>query len=206
MKIGILGGSFNPVHLGHLILAEQIRETTGLGRVLFIPASSPPHKPGTELAAGEHRLAMVRLAIEGNPFFEASDVEVRRGGVSYTIDTILELRREHPGDDFHFIIGADSVPELPTWYRTCELVDLCTFLIGSRPGHDIAWDLLTRALPAATVERLRKNVIPTIPVGISSSAIRLRIREGRSIRYLVPRQVEEYIGRNDLYRMMNDER
>ena len=199
MKIGILGGSFNPVHLGHLILAEQIREAAGLGKVLFIPASCPPHKPGAELAAAEHRIEMVRLAIEGNPFFEASDVELRRGGVSYTIDTILALRREHPGDDFHFIIGADSVPELPTWCRTCELVDLCTFLIGSRPGHDIAWNLLTQALPARTIELLRKNVISTIPIGISSSAIRLRIRENRSIRYLVPREVEEYIGRNKLY-------
>ena len=204
MKIGILGGSFNPVHLGHLILAEQIREAAGLDRVLFIPASTPPHKPGTELAAGEHRFAMVRLAIEGNPFFDASDVELQRGGVSYTIDTILALRREHPDADFHFIIGADSVPELPTWYRTCELVELCTFLIGSRPGHEIAWDLLAQALPAATVERLRKNVISTIPIGISSSAIRLRIREGRSVRYLVPREVEEYIGKNGVYR--NDER
>ena len=200
MKIGVLGGTFNPIHIGHLILAEQIRDAAGLDKVLFIPANVPPHKATGETVSGDHRLQMVRLAISGNPFFEASDIELRRGGVSYTIDTIRTLREQHPGDEFYFVIGADSVPELPSWYKTAELVDLCTFLIGDRPGHAVRWEPLERILPPHKVTALRGNVFHTVLIGVSSTEIRARVRQNRTIRYLVPERVQEYIGKHGLYK------
>ena len=205
MKIGVLGGTFNPVHIGHLVLAEQIRDAAGLDKVLFIPANVAPHKATGDTAsgatpAGDHRMEMVRLAIAGNPFFEASDTELRRGGVSYTIDTISALRDEHPGDEFCFIIGADSVPELPSWYRTVELFDLCSFLIGERPGFAVRWEPLEQILPKTMIDQLRKNVFHTIPIGVSATDIRARVRRNHSIRYLVPDQVREYIVKHGLYK------
>ena len=200
MKIGVLGGTFNPVHIGHLILASEIREAAGLEKVLFIPACCPPHKVAGDMLPGEHRLRMASLAVAHNPCFEASDIELRRDGVSYTFDTVTELRRQHPDDDFHFIIGADSVPELASWYKIGELVRLCTILIGDRPGHDLHWEPLEKVLPEATVDELRGGVICTTPIGVSSSEIRSRIRQGRAIRYLVPAKVEEYISEHGLYK------
>lgn len=200
MKIGVLGGTFNPIHIGHLILASEIREAAGLEKVLFVPARCPPHKVADDMLSGEHRLRMASLAVAGNPCFEASDIELRRDGVSYTFDTLTELRRLHPDDEFHFIIGADSVPELASWYKIGELVGLCTILIGDRPGHDLHWEPLEKVLPGATVAKLRGGVIYTTPIGVSSSEIRSRIRQGRTIRYLVPTKVEEYINEHGLYR------
>ncbi len=203
MKIGVMGGTFNPVHIGHLILAEQVRDVERLDRVLFMPALVPPHKPAAaDMASGEHRMQMVRLALAGNPFFEASDMELRRGGVSYTIDTISALRRQHPGDEFSFIIGGDSVPELASWYRVAELVNLCSFLIGERPGHAIRWEPLEKILPAATVNEMRTRVVCSVPVEVSSTDIRARIRSGRTIKYLVPQPVEDYLAEHGLYRQV----
>jgi len=200
MKIGVLGGTFNPIHIGHLILADEIREAAVLDRVLFIPAYFPPHKKASDVVSGEHRLRMVELAIAGNPFFEASDIELRRKGVSYTIETITGLRRERPDGEFYFIIGADTVPELATWHKIGELAGLCKFLVGSRPGCRLRWEPLQEVLPKAGVNELRGGVIPTTPVGVSSSMIRSRIRDGRTVRYLVPRGIEKYIAEHSLYR------
>jgi nicotinate-nucleotide adenylyltransferase len=200
MKTGVLGGSFNPIHVGHLILASEIREIAQLDSVLFVPAYSPPHKTASDMVSGRHRLRMVDMAVADNPFFKASDVELRRGGVSYTIDTICELRRRHPDDDFYFIIGADSVPELATWHRIDELVGLCRFLTGTRPGHEPCWGALQRILPEATIGELQAGMVFTTPVGVSSSMIRGRIGQGRTIKYLVPKTVEEYIATHGLYR------
>jgi len=199
MKTGVLGGTFDPIHIGHLILASEIREAAGLDKVLFVPAYSPPHKTGSDTAAGEHRLRMVALAVAGNPFFEASDIELRRGGVSYTVETIAELRRENPNDGLFFIIGADTLPELASWHKIEELVGLCRLLIGTRPGHALRWEPLKEVLPQQRIRELRSGVVISTPIGISSTCVRTRIREGRSIKYLVPREVEEYIVEHSLY-------
>jgi len=200
MNIGVLGGTFNPIHIGHLILAEQMRFAAQLEKVLFMPAHCPPHKPVQEMAPDEHRLRMVQLAVAGNPGFEVSEIELKRGGVSYTFDTMSQLAAENPGDKFHFIVGGDTVPELVSWHRVSELLDICGFLIGDRPGHVVRWDVLEAALPAAKVAELRKGVVYTVPVGVSSSDIRHRIRHNHTIRYLVPEKVEEYIATHRLYK------
>ena len=199
MKTGVLGGTFDPIHIGHLILANEIREAAGLDNVLFVPAYSPPHKTASDTAPGEHRLQMVALAVADRPSFEASDIELRRGGVSYTVETIAELKRERPDDELYFIIGADTVPELVSWHKIEELVGLCRVLIGGRPGHELRWEPLEKVLPEQRVGELRSGVVVTTPIGISSTCIRSRIREGRSIKYLVPREVEEYIVEHSLY-------
>jgi len=200
MKIGVLGGSFNPIHTGHLVLADEISEAASLDTVLFVPAFIPPHKANLDLPSGGHRLRMVELAIAGNSRFEASDIELRRGGMSYTIDTILELRSRHPADRLYFIIGADTIPELASWHRIDELVQLVRVLTGSRPGQQPCWEPLEAKLSRPAVDEIRNGVIDTTPIGISSSIIRRRVREGRTIRYLVPRPVEEYIVREGLYK------
>ena len=200
MKIGVLGGTFNPIHIGHLILASETREAAGLDKVLFVPACCPPHKVSEDMLSGEHRLRMASLAVADDPRFQTSDIELRRDGVSYTFDTVTELRRRHPDDEFYFIIGADSVPELASWYKIAELVGLCRFLIGYRPGHALLWEPLEKLLPEAKVDDLRAGVTYTTPIGVSSSEIRSRARRGLTIRYLVPANVEEYINEHGLYR------
>ncbi|NQT18669.1 MAG: nicotinate-nucleotide adenylyltransferase [Planctomycetes bacterium] len=200
MKIGVLGGTFNPIHIGHLILAGETREAAGLDKVLFVPACCPPHKASEDMLSGGHRLRMASLAVADNPCFEASDIELRRDGVSYTFDTVAELRRRHRDDEFYFIIGADSLPELASWYKIAELVGLCRFLIGDRPGHDLRWEPLEKLLPEAKVDELRAGVTCTTIIGVSSSEIRSRARRGLTIRYLVPAKVEEYINEHGLYR------
>jgi len=201
-KVGLLGGSFDPVHLGHLVLAEEVRDRLGLERVLFVPNRLPPHKPGRKMASPADRLAMVELAIAGNPAFAASDIELRRDGKSYSIDTVRQLRAEHPeGWDVHFIVGADTLPELPTWHRAAELADLCKFVVASRPGQSL--DNLEPLRGTFTEEQIQAVVSRRIeipPIGVSSTEIRRRVREGLSIRYLVPEAVGDYILEHGLYR------
>ena len=135
-KLGILGGSFNPIHLGHLVLAETAREALGLERVIFIPAKLPPHKRAAALADGADRLAMVRLAVAGNPALAASDIELRRPGVSYSVDTVRALRQKlGAGTEIYFLIGMDTVAELTAWREVARLARLCKFVPLSRPGH-----------------------------------------------------------------------
>lgn len=200
-KVGILGGSFNPVHLGHLVMAEQLSECACLEEVLFIPALVPPHKDQWELAPPEHRLTMLRLAIGGNPKFSISEIELKRQAPSYSIDTVRELLSSRPNDFFYFLIGADTLHELPTWKEARELVRLCQFIIASRPGYDVGelrW--LSRFFAKDVIESLRRNFYHTSLIGISSSDIRRRVNEGLSITYLVPPAVEDYIHRHFLYR------
>lgn len=202
-RIGILGGTFNPIHLGHLIVAQMAMERFELGRVLFIPCASPPHKNGKGLADGNHRLAMVQGAIEGDLRFEASDVEIQRGGRSYTIDTVRALREKMPAAGLCFIIGADTLPELHLWREIGALLGLVRFVTLARPGTDLA---ALRAkpcrlrLPEPWPRRLLDDVAEGRQVDISSSDIRYRLAEGMSIRYLVPQAVEMYIVEHNLYR------
>ncbi len=215
-KLGILGGTFNPVHFGHLAAAEEVRTRLKLDLILFIPSAMPPHKHDENVPPAVHRMEMVRLAVAENPAFEPSDIEIMRGGRSYTIDTIDELRRIHPADELFFITGLDSFQEIKTWHRWQDLLARCRFVVLSRPGYrfsDLAKiDFLKAA--AADLEGLDRGsrtrsivyagafaiFLETIPLyDISSTDIRKRVREGRSIKYLLPEPVETYIIKNKLY-------
>ncbi|MDD4870512.1 MAG: nicotinate-nucleotide adenylyltransferase [Kiritimatiellae bacterium] len=199
-RIGILGGTFNPIHTGHLILAQSALETFDLDRIFFIPSAKPPHKKPSVLADAEHRMAMLDTAIEDDMRFEMSDIEIKRGGPSYSIDTVRELKKIYPSVEFHFIIGADSLLELHLWKDINDLLNLCTFVTFGRPGVNIAQiqkkDLF---LDPPWPEKLLENIVTNRLIDISSSDIRHRIAECMSIRYLVPRAVEMYIAEHNLY-------
>ena len=189
--VGILGGTFNPIHLGHLLIAQDALEQAGLERVLFIPTAQPPHKPFAGNVSAQHRLRMLKLAIAGNPQFAVDDLEIRRGGKSYSVETLAELQERLPAADFYFIIGADSLVELPQWYQVERLVKLCRFLVFERPGYT--------AQPMRRLAGLRYRSLATHPCEISSREIRERLASRRSIRYLVPEPVRRYIERHQLY-------
>jgi nicotinate-nucleotide adenylyltransferase len=190
VKVGVLGGSFDPIHFGHLRAAESAREALGLGLVLFIPAAEPPHKAKGELSAPEERLAMVRLAIRSNPAFGASDLEVRREGPSYTVDTLLALKSERTGDELFLIVGSDTLPEMASWREPQRLFALCTVAVVGRPG--------ARALPGPAGARTVAVAGPELP--LSATAVRERARAGQSVRYLVPDLVADYIEERRIYR------
>ncbi len=209
-RIGILGGTFNPIHLGHLAAAEEISDRLMLDQVIFITSFLPPHKQEEEMPSAGQRHEMVRLAIAGNPRFTLSDTEIRRGGRSYTIDTIDELRRNHEDAELYFITGLDSFLEIRTWKEWQRLLKLCTFVVLSREGarfRELAGLGLVNVSDEdlrALDERTKKDlcirtgdvslVLATIPCyEISSTDIRDRVRKGRSIKYLLPGPVEAYI-------------
>jgi len=199
-KIGLLGGSFNPVHMGHLILAQDAMERAELDQMIFIPCATPAHKDPGSLISFEHRFRMLELAVEDNPDFSVSDVENRRDGISYTIDTIRLLKQSHPDAEFSFIIGSDSLPELQTWMKIYELLEECRFVIMARPGFRAAGMTRERInLRDPWPERLQKQVITGHEIEISSTDVRMRVAEGMSIRYLVPPPVEMYICEHNLF-------
>ena len=186
-RVGIMGGTFNPVHNGHLMIAEQVRSQLDLDKVVFVPDNEPPHVDRKTAIAGADRLAMLKRAVADHPQFAVSDMELVRGGRSYTIDTIKELRQRHPENDYYFIIGGDMVAYLPKWYQIDELVKLVTFVGVVRPGYE-----RTSAYPITWVD------VPEFAV--SSTLIRRLVKTGGSIRYLVPEGVREYIEEKGLYR------
>jgi len=201
-RLGILGGSFNPIHYGHLIVAERACEILGLCKVLFVPAKQPPHKCGARLAPARHRCNMVRAAIEDNPRFKLSTVEVRRRGLSYSIETVRQIKQAQRGRcELFFIIGADMLPELPTWKSIRKLARMCRLAVAVRPGFSLRrLARLKACLDGDVVERMSRDIIHVPPIGISSSEIRARVAEGLSIKYLVPPAVEEYIVEHGLFR------
>jgi nicotinate-nucleotide adenylyltransferase len=197
-RIGLLGGTFNPIHLGHLLIAQDALEQLALDRVKFIPSATPPHKTVGALASERDRIRMIELAIRRDRRFEMDDLEIRRGGISYSVDTLTELRRRHPQADFFFIIGADSLRELHLWREAQRVVRLCTFVTVPRPGFE-ARPVVDRRLDAASRKRLRQHVLAGHTCDIASREIRARVASGRPIRYLVPDAVTEYIRRRRLY-------
>lgn len=200
-RIGILGGTFNPIHIGHLVLAQNAVEAFDLSSVLFIPCAVPPHKASECLIEGKHRLAMVERAIGWNPFFEALDMELQRGHVSYAVDTVTELKQRYPQSELLFIIGMDMLLELHKWKDIGRLLTLCRFVTFGRPGVDTdRLKSLTLHLEPPWPERLLNDVVAGRLLDISSSDIRYRVAEGLSIRYLVPSEVEIYIMEHGLYR------
>jgi len=199
-KIGILGGTFNPVHLGHLILAQNAIERYELSRILFVPCANPPHKDNSSLLSATHRIAMLQAATEDDPRFEISDVETARKGPSYTVDTISELKAAYPDASFYFIIGSDTLTELHLWKDIYRLLTMCTFITFSRYGFDVRTITPESLhLDAPWPERLLKEAATLHMIDISSSEIRHRVAEGMSIRYLVPQAVGMYITEHHLY-------
>ncbi len=199
MKLGILGGTFDPIHLGHLLVAELGRETLGLHRVLFVPAADPPHKQDLAKSAARHRRVMVELAIAGNPCFALSPVDLDRPGPHYSTDTVRLLRAEYglAADDCFFIIGTDSLQDLPGWHRPAELLRLCRLAVACRPGYPPDLTELEKVLPGLH-DRLDWVEMPGRE--LAATDIRARVAAGKSIRYQVPDSVREYIERQGLYR------
>ncbi len=205
LRLGIMGGTFDPIHMGHLIMAEAVRDEFGLDRVLFIPAAHPPHKKGRwDLADAGHRYRMTELAVRSNPCFEVSDMELHRREPSYSVVTI-ELLRETYGSDaeIYFITGADAINELFTWYHAQELLEKCSFIAANRQGSELDMEALRGHFGELADKRIHRLVAPAVE--ISSTDIRQRIRCGRSIKYRVPAAVEEYIAKEGLYREPMDE-
>jgi len=200
-RIALFGGSFNPVHTGHLVMAQDAARAFSLDRVVFVPAFLPPHKLTQTMVTADQRLDMVRLALPQQPGWEVSDVEIRRGGVSYTIDTVRHFLSVYPEADLYFIIGGDTLPELHTWKDIGALLDLCRFITMVRPGFDPATlRTMNLRLPGPQVEALIDRVTVGHVIGISSTDIRMHVAKNEPIRYLVPDAVERYIRENQLYR------
>lgn len=197
MKLGVLGGTFDPPHVGHLVLAERAREQLGPDRVLWVPAGSPWRKAGREVSAAEHRIAMVRLAITGQDAFELSTLEVERAGPSYSVETLQALHDASPADELYFIVGLDALRDLPNWHEPARLIELATLAVAARSGERSNEADLERLLPGLS-RRLVWIEMPRLDV--SGTELRRRAAEGRSLRYLVPDAVEAYIREQGLYR------
>ena len=198
MKVGIMGGTFDPIHNGHLATADAVRDALNLDQVLFIPAARPPHKRGRQLADEFHRLAMTILATCSHPDFHVSTVEIERNGPSYAVDTVDRLKNFFPHDTgFYFILGADAALELHTWHDAFELVRKCFFVVATRQGT--AFDLRTVRLNFPVDCRPHIIHVETPALEISSTDIRDKISSRRSIKYLVPAPVEQYIRKECLY-------
>jgi len=220
-SIGMLGGTFNPVHFGHLRIAEEVRETLGLEKIYFIPSYLPPHKSGEGIAECSHRQEMVSLAIKRNPQFELSTIEIERGGKSYTVDTIDYFRKVYDGK-IYLISGIDTFEEFSTWRKVDTILRSCHFVVTSRPGYSraklmtVLENTITRSFPeirfvlekdagkvsiyTITTSDFKLYCLESTLLEISSTEIRKCLKAGKSVKYLVPEAVEEYIEKNGLYR------
>lgn len=216
-KVGLFGGTFNPIHFGHLRGAEEVREAFELEEVIFIPASLPPHKVSEEIAEARYRLEMVRLAISENPFFTLSDIEIKRPGKSYSIDTIRHFKENYLWK-LYFILGSDAFEEIETWKEYSTLFTLCDFIVMVRPGLEL--HSFTSRLPTSLRDQFRPGgdrgqwvhssghflFFKEITfLDISSTKIRENIAQGRSVRYLLPPEVESYIKECGLYQKIGEE-
>jgi len=195
-SVGILGGTFDPIHHGHLLIAEEAREALGLERVIFVPAASPPHKPGRPVTDAHHRLAMAWHAVEGNPAFAVSDLEIVRGGVSYTADTLAALAADGTTQPW-LILSAEALAGLPTWHQPDRILDLARLAVVPRGGYEALDESWVRHHLPGREARFRFIPGPLLP--ISGSVVRHRAAAGRSVRYLVPDAVARYIDHHHLY-------
>jgi nicotinate-nucleotide adenylyltransferase len=214
MRIGLFGGTFDPIHWGHLRSAEEVREAYALDRILFIPTAKPPHKRGQTKTSKRDRLAMVRLAVVSNPNFDVSTVEINRPGVSYSIDTLQYFAaRNRRKDTYYFILGLDAFREIGTWHNFKQVFSLCNFIVTSRPGSpktnllsgvSVAVQKLFCYDESQKIYRHRSGTtlhfLQLTDFAVSASDIRARVRQGKSIRYLVPSSVEDYIRKRRLYK------
>ncbi|MGD1075004.1 MAG: nicotinate-nucleotide adenylyltransferase [Thermodesulfovibrionales bacterium] len=219
-KIGILGGTFNPVHYGHLRAAEEVREKLLFEKVLFIPSCKPPLK-SDDLAPAEERYEMTRLSIEANPFFEISDIECKKQGKSYTVETLAALNELYPDKSLYLIMGIDSFLDIPSWRRPERVMDLAHFVVISRPGFSfssIASMIPTSIVILSEMDGARREVYKTklkngrevvllnvTPMPISATTVRRIVRQGKSIKYLLPDKIESYIISHSLYREGGDD-
>ena len=199
MRLGLFGGTFDPIHLGHLILAEQCRESCSLDRVWFVVAGEPPHKR-RERTPIAHRLEMARIAVAGHSAFAVSEIETKRPGPHYSVDTLESVRRGQPNDELFFLIGADSLNDLPNWRDPARIAQLTTIVVVNRPGIEQVDPAQFPSFGPGS-----REIVPvTIPsIGIASTDLRRRASEGKSIRYMVSRGVEAYIEAQGLYREGN---
>jgi nicotinate-nucleotide adenylyltransferase len=192
------GGSFNPIHHGHLIVAAAVAQGAGFDRVLLIPGAQPPHKRGAKLASADDRVRMIRLAIADSQVFDCDDLEIRRGGSSYTIDTARELAGRG-WTEVHWLIGADMLPTLFSWREPAALLKAVRFVVAERPGYSLDWQALPPELAA-----LQSNLVPVPRIDISSSQIRSQVAAGRPIDFLTPNAVVKFIRERGLYRTPAD--
>lgn len=212
MRFGIFGGTFNPIHIGHLRAAEEVRYKAGLDKIIFMPSGIPPLK-SEELVEAPHRYRMVRIATSSNPHFLVSDLEVRDREISYTINTIEKLKSLYPDDELFFILGTDAFLDMPNWYRPHLLIEMVDFILVTRPGYDFS-EIIERSPFIVSVDlkkpdegitnlTLKSNrkvfVFRVTDINISSTEIRRLLSEKKSIKYLLPEPVEEYIYRHNLY-------
>jgi nicotinate-nucleotide adenylyltransferase len=220
MKIGVFGGTFNPIHYGHLRSAEEIRRIFGLNRIFFIPSGNPPLKR-KDLAAADHRYNMVRMTIRDNPYFEVLDIECVRSGKSYTVNTLEQLLKNYPGADFSFMLGIDAFLDIPNWREPEKLLSLTNFIVLSRPGKSFtdlfqspyldmnktllgSLDRGARESCTTVLQNGKKVFLAKVtPIGISSTDIRKYVKKGFSVKYLLPAEVESYIISHSLYREEN---
>jgi nicotinate-nucleotide adenylyltransferase len=200
-RVGVFGGTFDPIHQGHLILAEQAREQGRLDQVWFVPAPHPPHKGEVVITRFEQRVEMLALALAGNPAFQINEIEKERPGPSFTVDTLTELQRRHPEHTFFLLVGSDSLNDIHKWHEPLRLLQLAGLMVRERPGHPLPTaDEVRARLGCPANMALHLEVIHTPLIDISSSDLRSRAAQGRSLRYFLPRAVETYIQEKRLYR------
>ncbi|MCX7666161.1 MAG: nicotinate-nucleotide adenylyltransferase [Gemmataceae bacterium] len=201
MRIGIFGGTFDPIHIGHLVVAEQCREQAKLDQVWFIPTAQPPHKPNSLVTSFDRRADMVRLAIAGQEHrFLVSEIEKERSGPSYTLDTIQQLQRQYPEHEFFLCLGADCLPEMHLWYHPQEICQLVPLLVAARPNYPV-WsrEQLADSL-GISPSQVRLTLVEVPLIELASRDLRRRVQEKRSILYLVPHAVQVFISEKKLYR------
>jgi nicotinate-nucleotide adenylyltransferase len=200
MRIGILGGSFDPVHYGHLLLAECCREQCRLDEVWFLPTAVPPHKQDRELTPAAHRVEMLELATAGNPAFSVCTYETDRGGVNYTVDTLAHLREEDPGRELFFLMGTDMFLDLPHWRSAAKVCELAMPVVVHRPGFGrVDFDCLRGIASDERIEEIRRHQVKMPANGLNGTDLRRRVMLGQRLRYRVPRTVEMYLRMHRLY-------
>ncbi|MBO8168794.1 MAG: nicotinate-nucleotide adenylyltransferase [Thermoanaerobacteraceae bacterium] len=197
-RLGIMGGTFDPIHYGHLVTAEEARGRFNLDKVVFVPSGKPPHKKGYRVTEARHRYLMTILAVATNPYFEVSRVEIDRSGYSYTVDTVNQFYEHFDDVELYFITGADAILEILTWKNVEELLSKTNFIAATRPGIELTQlDEVVKKLPVPAYDVIHPLEVPAM--AISSTDIRSRVAEKRSIKYLLPEAVEHYIYKNRLY-------